>query len=86
MEDSQKNHLWLSPKRPNRANCNLDSNNGSKNYGDSIFYTEGIFFPIITALCVGVIIMLLNNKVVEEDLMNGSVGVCRDICYKSREK
>jgi hypothetical protein len=39
--------------------------------------------PTRVAICVGSIVMLLRNFVVEYKLMNGSVGTIREIVYKS---
>ena len=46
---------------------------------------DGSVLPILTPICVGAKVMLLENKVVEEDLANGSIGVVRDICYAPGE-
>ena len=43
---------------------------------------DGSCLPVVTPICKGAMVMLLMNRVVEENLMNGSVGVVRDICYK----
>ena len=40
----------------------------------------------MSALCVGCMVMLLVNKVVDEDLYNGSVGIVRDIYYCPGER
>jgi hypothetical protein len=40
--------------------------------------------PMIGALCKGATVMLLQNFVVEEFLMNGSIGTIVDIVYKNR--
>ena len=47
---------------------------------------RGNVLPVMSAICVGCMVMLLVNKVVEEDLYNGSVGIVRDICYKPGEQ
>ena len=59
---------------------------GTNNNGTHNCYEKGNVLPVIAVICVGCIVMLLNNKVVEEDLFNGSVGIVRDICYKPGEK
>ena len=38
-------------------------------------------YPSVSALCIGAIVMLLKNFVVEENLMNGSMGTIIDIVY-----
>ena len=47
---------------------------------------RGNVLPVMSAICVGCMVMLLVNKVVDEDLYNGSVGIVRDICYCPGEK
>ena len=42
--------------------------------------------PVMSAICVGCMVMLLVNKVVDEGLYNGSVGIVRDICYRPGEE
>ncbi len=42
-------------------------------------------YPIQNALCVGAVVMLLRNFVVEYGLMNGSIGIVREIVYESKE-
>ena len=39
-------------------------------------------YPLKNALCVGATVMLLKNFVVEHHLMNGSIGIVREIAYK----
>ena len=46
---------------------------------------DGSVLPLLTPICVGAKVMLLENKVVEEDLANGSIGVVREICYAPGE-
>ena len=46
---------------------------------------EDINLPELSALCVGAIVMLLINFVVEEDLKNGTVGKVVDIVYENPE-
>ena len=38
-------------------------------------------YPSVSALCIGAIVMLFKNVVVEEKLMNGSMGAIIDIVY-----
>ena len=40
-----------------------------------------LLYPKISALCVGEVVMLLQNYIVEEKLMNGSVGTVKEIFY-----
>lgn len=42
-------------------------------------------FPLCSILCVGAKVMLLENFIVEFKLMNGSVGVIRDLCFSNPE-
>ena len=39
-------------------------------------------YPDRLAICVGSIVMLLKNFVVEQDILNGSIGIVREIVYK----
>jgi hypothetical protein len=39
-------------------------------------------FPLRLLLCIGAKVMLLYNFIVEYKLMNGSVGIVRDMCFK----
>ncbi|KAL7526837.1 hypothetical protein ACHAXR_003194 [Thalassiosira sp. AJA248-18] len=39
--------------------------------------------PIKNAMCVGSIVMLLTNELVEMGLLNGSIGTVKDICYQT---
>ena len=41
--------------------------------------------PLANALCVGAIVMLLKNAIVEFNLMNGAVGIVRQICYSNSD-
>ena len=41
--------------------------------------------PTRSALCVGAKVMLLTNYVVEQKIMNGSVGTIKKLCYKTKE-
>ena len=41
--------------------------------------------PLLNALCVGAIVILLKNMMVELNLMNGAVGYVRDICYRHKD-
>ena len=38
-------------------------------------------YPAISAFCVGAVVMLLKNVIVEEKLMNGSIGKVIEIAY-----
>ena len=38
-------------------------------------------YPAISAFCVGAVVMLLKNFIVEEKLMNGSIGKVIEIAY-----
>ena len=42
-------------------------------------------FPLRSLLCVGAKVMLLDNSIVEYKLMNGSVGVVKDLCFSNPE-
>ena len=42
-------------------------------------------FPTKTAMCIGAMVMLLNNFVVEEGLYNGAVGKVVDIIYENED-
>ena len=46
---------------------------------------RGNVMPITTPICIGCKVMLLDNKVVEGKLQNGSIGEVVDICYKPGE-
>ncbi len=37
------------------------------------------------AICVGAIVMLLRNFIVEYKLMNGSIGIVKEIVYENKE-
>ena len=41
--------------------------------------------PLRNLLCVRTIVILLRNFVVEENVMNGSVGIVRELCFKNPE-
>ena len=58
---------------------------GTNKEGGNNYCAKSNVLPVIAAICAGAIVMLLNNKVVEENLHNGSVGVVCDICYKPGE-
>ena len=40
-------------------------------------------FPLCNILCVGAKVMLLVNYIVEYTLMNGSVGVVKQLCFSN---
>ena len=44
-----------------------------------------INLPDFSALCVGAVVMLLVNFIVEKNLKNGSVGTIREIIYENQE-
>jgi hypothetical protein len=58
--------------------------NSTKTNGKNCCVSESNL-PLRNLLCVGTIVMLLLNFVVEENLMNGSVGIVRHICFKNPE-
>lgn len=46
---------------------------------------NGSVLPVVTPICVGAKVILLENKLVEDDLINGSIGECCKICYAPGE-
>ena len=46
---------------------------------------NGSVLPVVTAICVGAIVILLQNQIVEDNLINGSIGIVREICYAPGE-
>ncbi|EJK71700.1 hypothetical protein THAOC_06835 [Thalassiosira oceanica] len=42
---------------------------------------NGSVLPLITPICVGAKVILLENNIVEDALINGSIGEIRQICY-----
>ena len=42
-------------------------------------------FPLRSLLCVGAKVMLLVNYIVEYKLLNGSVGVVKELCFSNPE-
>ena len=65
--------------------ANLRAKMGTNKEGGKNCCPKRNILPVIAAICVGAIEMLLNNKLVEENLHNRSVGVVCDICYKPGE-
>ncbi|EJK66624.1 hypothetical protein THAOC_12444, partial [Thalassiosira oceanica] len=47
--------------------------------------SDGSVLPVATAICVGAIVILLQNQLVEDNLINGSIGIVREICYAPGE-
>ena len=47
--------------------------------------SNGSVLPVATAICVGAIVILLQNQLVEDNLINGSIGIVREICYAPGE-
>ena len=58
--------------------------NSSKTNGTNCCLSESNL-PVRNLLCDGSVVMLLKNYVVEENLMNGSVGFVRATCFKNPE-
>ena len=56
----------------------------SRNDGKNCCATENVL-TLVKPLCKGCKIMLLDYKVVEGKLQNGSIGEVHDICYKPGE-
>ena len=56
------------------------STSSSNTNGVNCCVREGSM-PMATPLCVGARVMLLCNMCVEENLINGSVGRVKDICF-----
>ena len=63
----------------------LQSVKRSKKPNNNCFNKSGSTMPAISAICVGAKVMLQINYVVENKLMNGSIGTVMDICYKNRK-
>lgn len=42
-------------------------------------------YPLKNAMCVNSIVMLLTNELVEMGLLNGSIGIVKDICYQTND-
>ena len=44
------------------------------------------YMPLLNAICIGSVLLLLSNLIVEYNLMNGDIGILHDIVYTEHDR